>query len=101
MLGSKLGECMQTAVYRLSERKEGDAKMGAVKYRCARVTVVVHRRRLCVVNIAIRLCSFKWGTKPVMELSLAAYTKHSAFLWICFGVWVFVLLYTFMPLLFA
>lgn len=33
LLGSKVGECMQTAVYRLSERKEGDAKMGNAKYR--------------------------------------------------------------------
>ncbi len=33
LLGSKVGECMQTAVYRLSERKEGEAKMGNAKYR--------------------------------------------------------------------
>lgn len=32
IFGSKLGECMQTAVYRLSDRREGDPRMGAVKY---------------------------------------------------------------------
>lgn len=34
ILGSKIGECMQTAVYRLSDRKEGDPKLGMCKYRC-------------------------------------------------------------------
>ena len=33
ILGSKLGECLQTAVYRLSEKKEGDTKFGSAKYR--------------------------------------------------------------------
>lgn len=33
ILGSKLGECMQTSVFRLSDRKEGDPKMGQLKYR--------------------------------------------------------------------
>lgn len=33
ILGSKLGECAQTAIYRLSDKKEGDPKMGNVKYR--------------------------------------------------------------------
>lgn len=77
ILGSRLGDCAQTAVYRLSEQKEGNAKMGTVKY------------------------SFKWGNKPVMELSLASYAKHGAALWVCFGVWVLIVLFTFMPLLFA
>ncbi len=36
-----------------------------------------------------------------MELSLASYSKNSTFIWLCFAAWVFVLLYTFMPLLFA
>lgn len=76
IIGSKLGECMQTAVYRLSERKEGDPKMGNAKY------------------------TFKWGTKPVMELSLAAYTKHSTYLWLCFALWICIVLFTFLPLLF-
>lgn len=77
ILGSKLGECMQTAVYRLSDRKEGDSKMGQQKY------------------------SFKWGTKPVMELSLASYSKHSTFIWICFLIWICIVIFTFLPLLFV
>lgn len=77
ILGSKLAECVQTAIYRLSDRKEGDPKLGNAKY------------------------SFKWGTKPVMELSLAPYAKYSPFLWICFALWIFVLLFTFLPLLFV
>lgn len=32
ILGSKLGECMQTAVHRLSDKKEGDPKFAAAKY---------------------------------------------------------------------
>lgn len=77
LMGSKLGECVQTAVYRLSGRTEGNPKMGNNKY------------------------SFKWGTKPVMELSLTPTGKHGAFLSACFLVWVFVLVFTFLPLLFA
>lgn len=33
IIGSKLSECAQTALYRLSDRKEGDSKLGTVKYR--------------------------------------------------------------------
>lgn len=77
VLGSKMGDCAQTAVYRLSEHKEGDANMGALKY------------------------SFKWGTRPVMELSLASYGKHSGVLWFCFALWLLIVLFTFMPLVFA
>jgi hypothetical protein len=77
VLGSKLGECAQTAVYRLSDKKEGSAKLGAAKY------------------------SFKWGTRPVMELSLANYSQHTCFLSLCFFLWVFILVFTFMPLLFT
>lgn len=77
ILGSRLGDCAQTAVYRLSDQKEGNPKLGAAKY------------------------SFKWGNRPVMELSLASYAKHGTALWVCFGVWVLIVLFTFMPLLFA
>lgn len=77
ILGSKMGHCAQTAVYKLSDKKEGDAKMGAMKY------------------------SFKWGTKPVMELSFASYAKHSNALWFCFAVWLIIVLFTFMPLVFV
>ncbi len=100
LLGSKVGECMQTAVYRLSERKEGDPKMGNAKYRF----VVLFFFVLCwlyfftFTHFPAR--SFKWGTKPVMELSLASYAKNSTYLWICFALWIFILFYTFMPLLF-
>jgi hypothetical protein len=76
-LGSKLGECVQTAVYRLSDKKEGDPKLGAVKY------------------------SFKWGNKSVMEISLAPYAKNSTYIVICFVIWIGVVIFTFMPLLFA
>ena len=76
ILGSKLGDCARTAVYRLSDRKEGDAKSGFSKY------------------------SFRWGTKPVMELNLAAYGKSSSTLWICLGIWTIIVLFTFMPVIF-
>jgi hypothetical protein len=33
IIGSKLGECLQTAVYRLSDKREGDPKLGNAKYR--------------------------------------------------------------------
>ena len=77
VLGSRLGDCVQTALYRLSEQKEGDPRLGSTKY------------------------SFKWGNKPVMELSLASYSKHGAALWVCFGVWILIVFFTFMPLVFA
>jgi hypothetical protein len=37
IIGSKLGECLQTAVYRLSDKREGDPKLGNAKYRYAAV----------------------------------------------------------------
>lgn len=76
ILGSKLGDCARTAVYKLSDGREGEAKMGLARY------------------------SFKWGTKPVMELSLAVY-KNSTTLWVCLGIWVVVVLVTFLPIVFA
>lgn len=33
IVGSKLGECLQTALYRLSDKREGDPKLGNAKYR--------------------------------------------------------------------
>ena len=77
ILGSKLGDCSRTAVYRLSDHKEGDQKLGAAKY------------------------SFKWGTRPVMELSLAAYGQHTQAIWVCFGIWLLIVLFTFMPVMFG
>ena len=44
--------------------------------------------------------SFKWGNKPIMELSLASYAKHGRAISVCFGIWVIIVLFTFMPLLF-
>jgi hypothetical protein len=75
ILGSRMSDCARTAIYHLSDRREGELKMGAMKYR------------------------FKWGTKPIMELSLASYKKHSAALWCCFVIWVLMILYTFAPLI--
>lgn len=76
LLGSKLGDCAQTAVYRLSDRKVGSANFGQTKY------------------------SFKWGTQPTMELSLRSYGKHRRVLWICFGIWLLIVLVTFAPVMF-
>jgi hypothetical protein len=45
--------------------------------------------------------SFKWGTKPTMELSLALYGKNGSTLWICFFIWIVIVLVTFMPIVFA
>jgi hypothetical protein len=36
-----------------------------------------------------------------MELSLAPYAKNSTYIMICFAIWVGIVLFTFMPLLFA
>lgn len=55
ILGSKMGDCAQTAVYHLSERREGDAKRGLVKYRCAQCLPYLSgggdRVNLCAVFI--------------------------------------------------
>eukprot|EP00596_Hydrurales_sp_CCMP1899_P000893 CAMPEP_0119043022 /NCGR_PEP_ID=MMETSP1177-20130426/16353_1 /TAXON_ID=2985 /ORGANISM="Ochromonas sp, Strain CCMP1899" /LENGTH=300 /DNA_ID=CAMNT_0007010187 /DNA_START=188 /DNA_END=1087 /DNA_ORIENTATION=- len=57
ILGSRMGDCAQTAVYRLSDQKDGNTKLGLAKF------------------------SFKWGNKPVMELSLASYSKYGSAMW--------------------
>ena len=38
ILGSRMGDCAQTAVYRLSDQKEGNAKIGTAKYRWVKFT---------------------------------------------------------------
>eukprot|EP01035_Chromulina_nebulosa_P021732 gene21732-28125_t len=76
VLGSRLCECSQTAVYRLSDKREGDSKMALQKY------------------------SFKWGTQPTMELTLAKYGDNSKVLYICFGVWLLIVVFTFSPVIF-
>jgi hypothetical protein len=93
IFGSRIVECVQTAIYRLSDKKEGEQKSGNAKFRC-----IVG---LTPLSSLLFFCSFKWGTKPTMELSLASYTKHSTFLWICFFLWICVVIFTFMPLLFV
>lgn len=75
ILGSKMGDCANTAIYHLSERREGEAGAGNKRYR------------------------FKWGTRPVMELSLASYKKHSTALCCCFTLWILIVLATFFPLI--
>ena len=77
MLGSKLDDCAKAAVYRLSDYKEGQPRLGNLKF------------------------SFKWGTRPVMELSLAAYGPQSQAIMACFGMWLLIVLLTFMPAIFA
>jgi hypothetical protein len=43
---------------------------------------------------------FKWGVRPVMELSLASFKKHSSAIIVCFGIWLLVVIYSFSPLVF-
>lgn len=76
ILGSRVGDCAQATLYRLSDRKEGEAKFGAMKFK------------------------FKWGVKPVMELSLATFKQHSNVIMACFVLWLLVVLYTFSPVIF-
>lgn len=52
------------------------------------------------VSLPLSLSSFKWGNKPIMELSLASYAKYGRSLSVCFGLWVIIVIFTFMPLLF-
>ena len=75
IFGSRMGDCAKTALYHLSERKEGDVNYAATKYR------------------------FKYGTKPSMELSLANYSKYGGTLWFCFIVWLLIMFFMFSPLI--
>lgn len=43
---------------------------------------------------------FKWGVKPVMELSLATFKQHSTVVVGCFFIWLLLVLYTFSPVIF-
>ena len=72
-----MSHCAQTAVFWLSDKKEGDGKIAQQKY------------------------SFKWGNKPVMEISFSSYSKHSHILWVCFAMWLFIVLFTFSPIIFV
>ena len=77
ILGSKLDDCAKTAVHRLSDYKDGKNRVGTMKF------------------------SFKWGTRPVMELSLAPSGPQSQAIMACFGIWLLIVLLTFMPVIFA
>ena len=76
ILGSKLGDCAQTALYHLSDGVEGSVSLAQNKY------------------------SFKWGNKPVMELSLVPASKHTKIILFCIVGWILLLMYTFSPLYF-
>jgi len=78
ILGSKIGECAQTAIFRLSgsgEKRE--------------------RERDEENALATQMYSFKWGTKPVMELSLTSYSKYGSAVWLCLAVWAMFIVVTF------
>ena len=77
MLGSKLGECAQTAVNQMSDYKEAKSSARTMKFR------------------------FKWGIRPIMELSLASYAPQSQAIIACFGIWLLIVLLTFMPAIFV
>ncbi len=77
ILGSRISDCAQTALYILSEGVEGEAEKASEKYR------------------------FKWGTRPAMQLKLATATRHGRLLMGCLIVWLLLVLYTFNPLLFG
>lgn len=79
IIGSKIGDCAQTAIYRITNGTEGDASYKASKY------------------------SFKWGSKPVMELSLTTLATFSndknnnKFIYGCFAGWLLIIIYLFFP----
>jgi hypothetical protein len=76
ILGSRMGDCAHTAIFRLTERKEGDSSFGNSKY------------------------SFKYGTQPTMELSFAAFGKNQNIIIVCFIIWIIIILITFSPIIF-
>lgn len=76
IFGSRVSDCAQATLYRLSGRQEGDAKSASQKFK------------------------FKWGAKPVMEISLATFKQHTNVIIVCFGIWLLLVLYTFSPVIF-
>lgn len=78
VLGSRMCECSQTAIFRLGDKRDisnhYDTKIAVAKY------------------------SFKWGNKPVMELSLASISKYKNAITFCFIVWLCIVLFTFLPI---
>jgi hypothetical protein len=88
ILGSKIGDCAQTAIQKLgggsavvgggsgSGKRHESSRRGTEKF------------------------SFKWGTKPVMELSLMSYQQYGNTMWLCFAVWLLIVFLTLSPVLF-
>jgi len=91
LIGSMISDCSQTAIYRITEgaSSEGiDNRFSGLKY------------------------SFKWGTKPIMELSLASLSgicgvkgdtdghggNTSKIVYGCFGIWLLIVLFLFVPI---
>jgi len=71
VLDSALGECIQTAIYRLSDKKEGDAKFKNAKY------------------------TYKWKKKTLGQLYCFSCMKYANLaLWICFVLWIIIILLT-------
>jgi hypothetical protein len=76
IMGSRLGDCAQTALYLLSNGEEGERTYADAKY------------------------SFKWGTQPTMDLQLVSFDRHNRLFVVCACVWVMMMIYTFSPALF-
>lgn len=95
-IGSKMGECAQTAIQLLSGKKSGSADVEAGrqsgKYRFASLLQRCHSS----------FPSFKWGNQPTMELLLASYggSPNTAVIF-CFAAWIFVIFFTLIPLAFV
>jgi len=71
MLDSRLGRCLQTAWYRLSDKKEGQAQFGNAKY------------------------TFKWKQKTWIQLYCFSCMKYAHIIvWIGFGLWIVAILLT-------
>lgn len=96
ILGSKMGDCASVAVARLST----DVKLGASatnsnnqKFRYVIRTVFITTCN----KLSYYFSSFKWGTKPIMELSLAMGHHQSNAMWLCFVIWLFIIFMIFSP----
>eukprot|EP00605_Chrysophyceae_sp_TOSAG23-4_P002961 GSChrysophyteH1.ASY1.ANO1.3263.1 assembled CDS len=79
ILGSRFGQCTQTALYLLSQGRHGDPAEADVKY------------------------TFKYGTQPSMELQLEGLWsgKHTKLLLICATLWFCTVLYVLSPAVFS
>jgi len=75
ILGSRLGDCSQTALHNLTAGREGASSRAGAKYR------------------------FKWGTKPAMQLGLVSAERHGRVIAACLVLWVCLIMYTLSPFL--